>query len=164
MAIYLTDTEIKALLDEQKLFPVTIEDFFRFNKTKKGHYESEQKIERPDGSFFIIKLRQNIENVLDFTSLLAYANNTSSDVFILCRYNGKSHEHRNKLDKTPVFYDFHIHKATQLYQDNGFKEEFYATVTDRYSDLKNAFLSMVEDCSIILPKSPSKSQSEFEFE
>jgi hypothetical protein len=31
------------------------------------------------------------------------------------------------------FFDFHIHYATQRYQDAGRKEESYAEGTDRYS-------------------------------
>ncbi|MGR3293571.1 MAG: hypothetical protein ACUZ9M_06090 [Candidatus Scalindua sp.] len=67
--------------------------------------------------------------------------------FKLRRHNGKSHEHSNKLEGVK-FYDFHIHFATQRYQDEGRKEESYAEVTDRYSDIKEALNCLLEDCNI----------------
>ena len=50
----------------------------------------------------------------------------SNRVFRLRRYNGKSHEHTNPIEKE-IFYDFHIHTATERYQvlENK-KEDTYA--------------------------------------
>ena len=67
--------------------------------------------------------------------------------FKLQRYNGKSHEHTNKLEGDK-FYNFHIHFATQRYQDVGQKEESYAKVTDRYSDIQKALKCLLKDCNI----------------
>lgn len=154
MKIYLTDEEIEALRLEVKDFSGSVEDYLRMPKTKKGHRESEHTIMRTDGSFFRLRLRQSLDNVLDFTSMICFGHTTSSDLFILCRYNGKSHEHRNKIERGPVFYDFHIHMATQRYQDGGFNEEFFAVVTDRYSNIQEAFYCMASDWNIQLPAAP----------
>jgi len=45
-----------------------------------------------------------------------------------------------------TFYDFHIHTATERYQELGAKEEHYAEATDRYGDLNAAISCMVQDC------------------
>ena len=73
--------------------------------------------------------------------------------FKLRRYNGKSHEHSNKLENVK-FYDFHIHFATQRYQDEGRKEESYAEVADRYSDINEALSCLLEDCNIKIKQDP----------
>jgi hypothetical protein len=44
------------------------------------------------------------------------------------------------------FYDFHIHTATERYQDLGAKEEHYAEATDRYCDFHGALRCMLNDC------------------
>ena len=46
------------------------------------------------------------------------------------------------------FYDFHIHFATQRYQDTNRKEESYAEETTRYSDIKGALSCLINDCNI----------------
>lgn len=75
-------------------------------------------------------------------------------IFLLKRYNGKSHRHRNILEKSVRFYDFHIHTATERYQLASRKEEFYAEITDRYSDLRGAFRCLIEDCNVSLKQNP----------
>jgi len=72
-------------------------------------------------------------------------------LFILRRYNGKSHEHKNNLESTNVFYDFHIHTATERYQREGTKEEYFAEITNRYSTVQEALNCLIEDCNVALP-------------
>jgi hypothetical protein len=43
----------------------------------------------------------------------------------LRRHNGKSHEHTNQIE-AGAFYDFHIHRATERYQELGMREDAYA--------------------------------------
>lgn len=83
-------------------------------KDKNGHKEFDYTIPRKDGSAFYLKLRQSRKNPLDFSAILGYSPKELNSVFKLTRYNGKSHEHRNVLDKEPAFYEFHIHKARAL--------------------------------------------------
>ena len=94
-------------------------------------------------------VRPSIENPLDFSAILGFIPPKKTDVFLLRRYNGKSHEHRNKIEKEPAFYDFHIHTATARYQKEGPREEYYAEVTDRYADLHGAIDCLVSDSKII---------------
>lgn len=149
MQLFLTDIEIDVLIQEEKRIARPLVDYRLNLKVKKGHKEFELLIERPDHSAFKVIIRQSIENPLDFSAILGFLPPNKSDVFLLRRYNGKSHEHRNKLEKEAAFYDFHIHTATERYQKDGQSEECYAEVTDRYSDLSGAIDCMVSDCKII---------------
>lgn len=114
---------------------------------------------RKDGSSFYLKLRQNRKNTLDFSAILGYSPKDLNTVFKLIRFNGKSHEHRNVLEKETAFYDFHIHKATERYQFAGRKEEFFAETTDRYSNLRGALRCLIADCNVSLKENPQLSLS-----
>lgn len=74
----------------------------------------------------------------------------SNILFRLRRYNGK-HEHTNKIEKEN-FYDFHIHKATERYQNLGFDEDGYAEKSAGYNTIHNAIDCLIKDCNIILPE------------
>jgi hypothetical protein len=52
----------------------------------------------------------------------------------LRRHNGRSHEHTNQIEAS-TFYDFHIHMATERYQELGMREDAYAEATDRFGDM-----------------------------
>jgi len=71
-------------------------------------------------------------------------------MFRLRRYNGKSHWHTNKLEHF-TFFDYHIHQATQRYQEAGLEEDAYAEPTDLYADLNDALQCAVRDCGFQLP-------------
>lgn len=154
MDLFLTDQEIQNLINEKKSVPLTFDECFSKQKTKRGHREFDHTIPRDDGSSFSLKLRQSRDNQLDFSAILGYTPKEVNRIFLLKRYNGKSHRHRNVLDENKRFYDFHIHTATERYQLAGRKEEFYAEKTDRYSDLRGAFRCLIEDCNVSLKKNP----------
>ncbi len=149
MSLFLTDMEINALIQEEKRIPAAAYTIGQKMKEKKGHKEYDLTIDRGNRSAFKIIIRQSIENPLDFSAILGYIAPSKTDLFLLRRYNGKSHEHRNKLENEPAFYDFHIHYATERYQRQGFREEYYACATERYADLHGAIACMMADCNII---------------
>ena len=60
------------------------------------------------------------------------------------RHNGKSHEHTNQIEAN-TFYDFHIHMATERYQELGMREDAYAEATDRFGDFDGALRCLVDD-------------------
>lgn len=157
MKITLTSEEIQTLIEEEKKVLLEFEDLFSRMKDKNGHKEFDYTIVRDDGSSFYLKLRQNRKNPLDFSAILGYSPNELNTVFKLTRYNGKSHEHRNVLEKEEPFYDFHIHKATERYQLAERKEEFYAEITDRYSNLRGALRCLIDDCNVSLMENPQTS-------
>lgn len=150
MIYYFTDEEINQLPMENKKYDGPIDDFLRF-KEAEGHKKASLEIPRADGSMFVVKLRQNKNSVTDFSAILAYQEKGANQDFKLRRYNGR-HEHTNKLEKQK-FFDFHVHYATQRYQDAaGRKEESYAEPTDRYSDIKGALNCLIQDCNIRIEK------------
>jgi len=151
MEVFLTDKEILDLISERKQMTIAPDELFRNMKEKRGHKGSEHFIQRTDGSSFIIKVRISNENSLDFSVILGYSPPKSTKLFLLCRYNGKSHEHKNKLENGNAFYDYHIHTATERYQREGIKEEYFAEISDRYSTVQEAVNCLIADCNIELP-------------
>jgi len=152
MAVQLTDEEIQRLISEPKPLPA---DFRRrmSSKPKHGHNEGEISITGAAGSEFYLILRQASCNPLDFSVILGYKIPQSNRIFRLCRYNGKHGEHTNKLEGQ-TFYGFHIHRATERYQEMGFKEDAYAEPTDRYSDFSGAIECALQDGCFVGPASP----------
>ncbi len=148
MNFFLSDNQINDLINEEKRIDEPLSKFGGKFKEKKGHKEFSVKVDRPDNSLFQIIIRQSIENPLDFSAILGFIPPNKTDLFLLRRYNGKSHQHKNKLENEGVFYDFHIHMATERYQKAGLREEYFAEVTDRYSDLYGAIDCLVDDCKI----------------
>ena len=61
--------------------------------------------------------------------------------------NGKNHQHTNRLE-SETFHDFHMHTATERYQDAGFREDTYAERTDRFADVFGAYRCLVQDAHI----------------
>ena len=120
-------------------------------KPKRGHSEQQVELIGDSGSGFLLILRQNRITRLDFSIILAVRPPQSNVVFRLLRYNGKSHEHSNHIERTR-FYNFHIHKATERYQKEGSKGDGYAEPTDRYSDLNGALKCLIDDANIEIPQ------------
>ena len=50
------------------------------------------------------------------------------------------------------FYSFHIHQATERYQEAGWDEDSYAEPTERFADLHGAIKCILQDCGFILPE------------
>ena len=151
MPAILSDQQISEMISEEKMLPHNYDSLFEL-KRKKGHREREISIKRIDGSLFKIIMRQNEINVLDFSLILAYEFPKSNQVLRLRRYNGKSHQHTNRIERN-TFYDFHLHFASERYQAAGLKEDGYAEVSDRYTDIQSAMQCFIPDCNIILPDS-----------
>jgi len=154
MEVFLSDYEIQELIRERKPMTISPDELFQNMKDKRGHRGSEHLIPRSDGSSFVIKVRVGNENPMDFSAILGFSPPKSTKLFLLCRYNGKSHEHKNTLEGENAFYDFHIHTATERYQREGIKEEYFAVTTDRYSTVQEALNCMIADCNIVVPQNP----------
>jgi hypothetical protein len=115
-----------------------------------GHKERELDIKGADGEDYRLILRQSIFNPLDFSIILTYRPPKSNQLFRLQRYNGKSHEHTNPIEGE-TFYDFHIHQATEKYQEIGAREDTFAKPTDRFADFQQAIACMFKDCGFEMP-------------
>jgi hypothetical protein len=149
MAVLLTDKEIAQFLVEPKLLPPNYRHLL-ITKPKRGHKERELVVKGNQEHEFHLILRQNLINTLDFSVILAYAPSETMQLFRLRRYNGKSHEHTNTIEGN-TFYDFHIHTATERYQQSGLREDTFAEACNRYQDFNSAIRCMFQDCGFILP-------------
>ena len=103
------------------------------------------------GNIFVVKLRKNQINPFDFSVILGYQLPGLNTVFILRRYNGKSHPHTNHLDENVTFRTYHIHTATERYQKFGSNAEHWAEITARYADMDGAIECMLSDCGFRSP-------------
>lgn len=90
-----------------------------------------------------------------FSIILAIAVPRSNQLFRLRRYNGKSHEHTNHIEGD-TFYDFHIHKATERYQEIGTREDAYAEPTGRYGDFHGALRCLIRDANFDVPSNAQR--------
>lgn len=154
MAATFTDIEIADLIQEKKSLPRL--PIIKL-KEKRGHKEQEIEIFGDSGNRYMLILRVSKFNLLDFSAILGFCPLQTNIVFLLRRYNGRSHEHSNPLEGTESFYDFHIHEATERYQEAGFNAEHYALPTDRYKDLRDAIECLFNDCNIKLKDRLQKS-------
>ena len=149
MTILLTDNEIESMVNEQKSAPPDLRNISQL-KPKRGHKEWLINVLGDSRNEFRIILRQNKFNHLDFSIILAVRLPRSNKIFRLRRYNGKSHEHTNHIENE-TFFDYHIHFATERYQNAGAREDAYAEPTDRYNDFYEAYDCLITDAHLVIP-------------
>ncbi len=150
MATRLTDLEIQNFLGERKDLPPDYLQWLR-TKPKSGHEERELDLKGISDSDFRVILRKSMYNAFDFSVILAYCVPGTTQVFRLRRYNGRSHEHTNAIERA-TFYAFHIHTATERYQDLGMREDSFAEPTDRFSDFEEAVDCLFDDANFKAPE------------
>src|SRR3972149_1035110 len=103
MAARFSDAEIAQLLAEAKPLPDDYQARLQLRQ-RSGHERAELDVRTPSGNRFRILLRQNMRNALDFSAIIAHAPSNSSLFFRLRRYNGRSHEHTNRLEGTTLYH------------------------------------------------------------
>ena len=141
----LSDIEIKNLIEDVK--PMSVKSIRNINpklKEKRMHKEAELNIVSETERNFKLIIRVNTIDMFDFSIILMYTDEQGKS-YILRRYNGK-HPHKNKLEGTTLW-DFHIHYATERYQQQGYRIESYAETTDSYSNWTEALNKMLDDCN-----------------
>lgn len=89
-------------------------------------------------------------NPLDFSVILGYVPPERLKLFRLRRCNGL-HEHTNRLEHNR-FRGFHIHYATQRYQEAGWDIDDFAEQTDQYGTLDEAIEVFLDDCNFLRPE------------
>lgn len=152
----LTDDEISSLISEPKIVAANwLSRLDLKDKTYFQHREKEIDIEGSNGNLFRIIIRQNKLNILDFSIILVLREKDSNLIYRLIRFNGKHpSQHTNKWEKENRQLNhkfepaFHIHRATQRYQESGYDIDGYAEVTSSYSDLYSAFSQFLLECNI----------------
>jgi hypothetical protein len=145
-----SDEEIDRMLAEQKPLPDNYRSRVQLRR-KRGHKESELDVTGVNDTQYRLILRQSNFNPLDFSIILAVNPPGSNQLFRLRRYNGKHGEHTNQIEGN-TFYDFHIHQATERYQESGANEDAFAEPTDRYADYHSALRCMIKDCGFEAPQ------------
>lgn len=149
MAARYSDGAIAGFLNETKMLPADYRTRIRL-KDRRGHKEQALDLKGANGNSYRLILRQSDHNAMDFSVILALVPRDSHQIFRLRRYNGKSHEHTNGIEGG-TFYTFHIHMATERYQDSSPKEDSCAEPTDRYGDFSGALACMLKDCAFEVP-------------
>ena len=149
MPVKYTDAAIGRMLGERKFLPPDF-DMPVPLRSKRGHKERELDIAGASGASYRLIIRLSELNPLDFSIILALNPPDSNQLFRLRRYNGKSHEHTNIIEGN-TFYGFHIHEATERYQEFGAREDAYAEPTDRYADFHGALQCLLTDTGFELP-------------
>lgn len=145
MTVQYTDAEITRLLAEIKPLPVDYLVKLRM-KPKRGHQEQDLDITGSDGSEFRVMARQSILFPRNFSVILAVRPPSTLNFFRLRRYNGDTHEHRNAIERD-MFKAFHIHQATERYQELGADEDAFAERSDRFDSVGSAITCLIDDCS-----------------
>lgn len=135
----ISDNQIIEFIKEEKLLPKNFKPNFRL-RNNQNFFEKE--IIGKNGNKYKIIIRQSIFNPLDFSIIFGVMIN--GILFRLKRYNGDSHDHTNKIENE-VLEGFHIHMATERYQENGFREEGYAKKSQKYNDWQSAFNVMIKE-------------------
>ena len=138
------------MIEECKPLPVNYPSRVQLRE-KCGHKERELDVVGKHGTPYRLILRQSDFNTLDFSIILVVNPSESNQLFRLRRYNGKSHEHTNQIERD-TFYDFHIHYATERYQESGSREDAFAKTTDRYADFHSALRCMLDNCGFEMPQ------------
>ncbi len=158
MARILTDEEIAELLQEPKQLLHNWETRLRPHPTSNFKFtQRDCEIKGENGHMFRIIIRHNMVNPLDFSIILIFRDEDGTE-FNLCRYNGKHpSQHTNKLEKSEGLSNssfrnvFHIHTATQRYQEEGLNIDGYAEVTNEYSSFDTALRTFVRTNGFSVP-------------
>ncbi len=144
-----TDQKIAELISERKPLPEDWQLKMR-PKLGRGIKQGECEVQGDNGTKFKVIVKQNNFCKDNFSAILGCTPKGSNKLFRLRRYDG-NHSHTNKLEKETFHNAYHIHIATERYQEHGVDEDGYAETTERYSNLNEAFQCMLEDCNLILP-------------
>lgn len=146
MAVVYTDDEIAALIAEPK--PVTQHQRDFITRRLDRYERATINVLGDAGSDFIVIFRPSQRRPSDFSIILAVQPVQGGHIFHLRRYDGR-HWHTNHLESTRRnknrFLDFHIHTATERYQESNSPDDGYAEVTDRYHDINGAIIHMLDD-------------------
>ena len=147
----LNDIEIRDLINEHKTIDATTirsahkEQNFK-NKQNQSFKIWEYEFQTVNGNIFRIKIHRNKKFINSFSVIFQYVDENKK-IYNLKRYNGLHAPHINIIERNKVK-GFHIHTATERYQEKNLNIEAYAEETDQYSDWKSAFVKLLYDCNI----------------
>lgn len=149
----LTDQRIERLLREGK---PTIETrrllrAFAASDPRHGHRRLVRRFVGDSGTAFALHLRQSSLDAYDFSVILTLVPLGGGPEINLLRHNGRGHTHRNKIEKTRLPSTFHVHIATERYQQHGYEIDGYAEATTTFDSLATALDAMLRVASFRPP-------------
>ena len=148
----LLDKDIDDLIAIPKYLPTEYRNKLRMrarpysDKHEEGQFEIE---DRTLGTFRVV-LRKNRLNLLDFSAILCFIPQERIKIFRLRRYNGV-HKHTNKMEQI-TFRTFHVHYASQRYQEAGWDIDAYAEPNEKYTTIGGALELLLDECSFVRPE------------
>jgi hypothetical protein len=145
-----SDEQISRFVEEDKYLQEGWDSKIQL-RVSRGSRSWDFSVDGCDGSQFGIILRQNKFDEDNFSVILGLFPQGSKKLFHLRRYDGKDHAHTNSIENEALNYVYHIHFATERYQDKGKDEDAFAVTSDRYFDLNSAFSCLLQDCNFTLP-------------
>lgn len=148
MSKIISDSEIEALLTKVKPLPKGWRGRLSITGLRarpgEAHKRRDLALNAESGECFAIKCRQGVHNPLDFSVVLVYLDSAGNE-YRLLRCNGwHESQHTNHLEKCngatghTFGPSFHIHRATQRYQEAGRDIDGFAEGTTAYSDYESA--------------------------
>ena len=152
MSSILSDAQIQKLIQEEKILPPDWRDCMSLKHTKDVQLRGKLEVMGSEGNGFVIYLRRLEQDVFCFSAILAFKRLDTGTSFRLRRYNGKDHAHTNKIEKDEILFEYHIHNATQRYQEFGYDEDQYAEVTDKFSTIQEAYGLLLDQCGFVKPR------------
>jgi hypothetical protein len=153
----LSDDRIKRLLQEGKpnFEPRSILKAFAESNPKHGHRRLTRRFRGDKGTAFALHLRQSTIDPYDFSVILAFEPLTGGGETILRRHNGRGHAHRNEIEGTRLPSTFHVHMATERYQQHGHDIDGYAEATTDFDSLATGLDEMLRVAHFKPPAQPS---------
>ena len=144
MAHIFSDQKIAELINERKVLSNNRRSKFR-KTTHRGNDEYRLNVIGEEGNAFQVIVRISVFNKLNFSVILGVKVPPPKKFFRLKRYNG-DHEHTNTIEDEKLN-GFHIHTATERYQVNSVREEDYAELTERYTNVNGALKCLFADAN-----------------
>lgn len=159
MPLVFTDAQIRALLVEPKELPRTWRSRLVPRRAREfRHSRARLFLRGVHGTHFCIRVRQNDLNPLDFSVILMCQVPKRNLWFRLRRYNGlHPSRHRNRLEDKWIS-GFHVHDATQRYQERDMDEDGFAEPTKRFANFQGALDCLERECGIVIV-GPSPAQA-----
>jgi hypothetical protein len=145
-----SDEQISKFLKEIKPLSKDWDSKIQFKEERSGKH-CNFEVEGEYRNRFSVILRQNRFDNEHFSAILGIYPQSSNKIFRLRRYDGNSHAHTNSIEGETLYYEYHIHSATERYQDQGGYEDAFAVISDRYSNLDEAFSCLLHDCNFKMP-------------
>ena len=143
-----SDQKIAELINERKVLSDNRRSKFR-KTAHRGNNEYRLNVIGEDGNEFRVIVRMSVFNKLNFSVILGVKVPPPKKFFRLKRYNG-DHEHTNTIEDEKLN-GFHIHTATERYQVNSVREEDYAELTERYTNVNGALKCLFADANFEAP-------------